>query len=297
LKVETSRFTHSIAIYMKKIIMIMIDGFGIPENGWSNSIYSQCCRTDFVDLLASFSIAVDAGMGVTGIPQSATGQTALFTGCNAAKFMNQHIQGFPGPSLRKIIQENNLFSELTALGRKVVFANAYIQHTLDQLLEKNTGSVTTVMTGASIGSVKNLADLKAGDAVYHDIIRKSIVDRFDIDEISPEQGARDLIKIADQHDFTLFEYFLTDKAGHKCDIELLTVALKDFSEFFCSLIRFAKNEIAVILTSDHGNCEQLNTKQHTLNPVPLFVYGLPMPDKEKVNSIEKIYDYIINASI
>jgi 2,3-bisphosphoglycerate-independent phosphoglycerate mutase len=282
---------------MKKTIMVMIDGFGIPENGWADSIYSECCGKDFVELFDSYSIPVDATMGVSGIPQSATGQTALFTGCNAAKLMNRHIQGFPGPSLRKVIQEKNLFSELTACGLKVVFSNAYVQYTLDQLLKKGLASVTTVMTRESIGVVKTLADLKAGDAVYHDITRKSISERFAVDTITPEQGARDLMSIAGRHDFTLFEYFLTDHAGHKGDLELLTAALSDFSEFFCSLIGFAKNEIAVILTSDHGNCEQLDSKCHTLNPVPLFVYGLPMPLPEQVNSIENIFSYIYESFI
>jgi len=272
----------------------MIDGFGIPENAWDDSIYSECCSNNFVDLFAKYSIPVDATMGVPGIPQSATGQTALFTGQNAASIMNRHIPGFPRISLKTIIEQKNLFSELKINGFDVVFANAYVQHTLDKLIEKGLGSVTTVMTKESLGVAKDLSDLKRGDAVYHDITRKSIAKRFEVNTITPEQGARDLIKIAGQHDFTLFEYFLTDKAGHKCDAEYLFSVLNEFSEFFCSLISFAKNEIAVILTSDHGNCEQIESKQHTLNPVPLFVYGVPLPSSEKVKSIENIFDYIMS---
>ena len=272
----------------------MIDGFGIPESGWQKSIYSEYCSKQFIDLLKQYSIPVDATMGVPGIPQSATGQTALFTGQNAAELMNRHIQGFPGVSLRKIIEQQNIFSVLMSKGQKVVFANAYVQHSLEQLLEKGLGSVTTVMTKATLGGARNLTDLNAGNAVYHDITRQSIAGRYDVDVISPEQGACDLINIASQHDFTLFEYFMTDRAGHQCIPELLGDALKDFHKFFCSLIDFAKNEIAVILTSDHGNCEQITSKQHSMNPVPLFVYGVPCPSAEEVKSIENIFGYIAN---
>lgn len=37
----------------------------------------------------------DACLGVAGIPQSATGQTVLFTGKNAAQMAGRHINGFP----------------------------------------------------------------------------------------------------------------------------------------------------------------------------------------------------------
>lgn len=282
---------------VKKTILVMIDGVGIPGTGWADSVYSEYCRKDFVDLLSEYSIAVDSSMGVSGIPQSATGQTALFTGKNAAAIMGRHIQGFPGPSLRKIIREKNLFAELKAKGLKFVFANAYVQHTMSELIEKGLGSVTTVMSEQTRKKALDLTDLNAGQAVYHDITRKSISHRFDVETITPQQGAIDLIELSRRNDLTLFEYFLTDKAGHKGDKNQLKMALGEFSEFFCNLIDFAKNEIAVILTSDHGNCEAIDDRKHTLNPVPLFVYGLPLPSPEKVDSIEKIYDYIIEQCI
>jgi len=106
----------------KKVIMIMVDGFGIPEKGWMNSIYSEFCDTRFVKLLSEFSVPVRTDMGIDGIPQSATGQTALFTGYNAAKIMGMHMQGFPGPKLREVICSRNLFSNLMEKGKKVAFS-------------------------------------------------------------------------------------------------------------------------------------------------------------------------------
>ena len=38
--------------------------------------------------------AIDARLGVSGLPQSATGQTTLFTGVNAPKITGRHINAF-----------------------------------------------------------------------------------------------------------------------------------------------------------------------------------------------------------
>ena len=277
---------------MKKTIMIMIDGFGIPEEGWNDSIYAKYCNRKFLKLFAEFAIPVNVTMGINGIPQSATGQTALFTGFNAAEAMSRHIQGFPGRKLRHLISQRNLFSTLITRGLDVTFANAYVKHTLSEIINSKYCSVTTVMTHVSIGRVKDLNDLLAGEAVYHDITRNSLTEHCGIGKISPEQAAKDLVNIAKKHDFTLFEYFMTDRAGHKMDRNILSGVLSDFSSFFCKVIDLSGDKINVILTSDHGNCEDITTKRHTLNPVPFFLHGLPLPAPEEVKSIEHIYHYL-----
>jgi 2,3-bisphosphoglycerate-independent phosphoglycerate mutase len=278
----------------KKVIMIMVDGFGIPESGWFNSIYSEFCDIRFVKLLSDFSIPVITGMGVEGIPQSATGQTALFTGVNAAQIMGMHIQGFPGPKLREVICRRNIFSNLLEKGKKVAFANAYIQYTLEELDKMRLKSVTTTMVESSIGWVRNMEDLLAGKAVYHDITRKTIAEKPSISEISPKQAASDLLNISREHDFTLFEYFLTDRAGHKKDKNALGEVLGDLSSFVCELIDTAAENTLIILTGDHGNCEDITTKRHTKNPVPIFIYNHPLPRNRGLMSIEQVYSYILD---
>jgi bisphosphoglycerate-independent phosphoglycerate mutase (AlkP superfamily) len=39
------------------------------------------------------------------------------------------------------------------------------------------------------------------------------------------------------------------------------------------LVRIDLNSTSVILTSDHGNIEDLSTRNHTLNNVPTIVWG------------------------
>ena len=279
---------------MKKAVMIMVDGFGIPQQGWSDSLYAEYCISGFTDLFEEYSVPIDANLSVDGIPQSATGQTALFTGKNAAELMNGHIQGFPGPSLREIINSGNLFASLKDAGLEVAFANAYVNYSLLELAERGMRSVTTVMTEYVLGCVRTLHDLLAGNAVYHDITHWTLPEHAGAPFLPPEAAAENLAELAGENEFTLFEYFLTDRAGHKQDEFFLSEVLHEFSLFFLRLISAVPKDTAVILTSDHGNCEDISVRTHTRNPVPFFLYGADMPESLSVSSITDVHNCILS---
>ena len=72
----------------------------------------------------------------------------------------------------------------------------------------------------------------------------------------------------------MFEYFLTDKAGHKQDMPGAIDVLERLDGFLGGV--FEESDAAsalVVLTSDHGNVENLNTPSHTFNDVPLIATG------------------------
>jgi hypothetical protein len=280
---------------MKKTIMIMVDGFGVPPEGWGDSVYARDGSPEFAMLFAD-SLPLDACLGIDGVPQSATGQTALFTGVNAAEMMGAHVQGFPGPSLRKIIRRGNIFSELKSMGMEVAFANAYVNYTFAELAAMRTRSVTTIMTESVLGKPRAKADLIEGDAVYHDLTRATIARSSGVERISPEIAASHLADIAGKNDFTLFEYFLTDRAGHGRAGEPLSAVLADFSAFFIRLIELTGDGMAVLLTSDHGNCESPEGRGHTTNPVPLFTRGFARSPDSSIRSITDVFGFILQAA-
>ena len=119
------------------------DSGSLRGDGRILSIQNSVKRVS-LKLIAQHSIPVTSDLGIAGIPQSATGQTAIFTGKNAAEVMNGHMPGFPGPTLRQVISQGNLFSKMLEKGFKVTFANAYVQHSLEQLTKHGLRSVTTV---------------------------------------------------------------------------------------------------------------------------------------------------------
>jgi 2,3-bisphosphoglycerate-independent phosphoglycerate mutase len=260
---------------MRKVLFIFVDGLGIaPENPETNPISERVCPT----LIAAFrdhAASIDAALGVPGLPQSATGQTTLLTGINAQKAIGRHVEGFPGPALREIIRKYSIFEQLKQQGLPSTFANGYLAHTVEELNAYRVKSVTTVATLAAFGDVRRAHALKARDAVSHDLTRKALVSRgYSGEHISPEDAAADLVNIAKQNVFTLFEFFQTDRVGHACDMEKAKTVLTKLNRFVTAVLKEAENEnILVILTSDHGNIEDLSVRTHTNNPVPFMAIG------------------------
>lgn len=254
------------------VLMLMVDGLGLPPEGLAASVYARWCPQEFLRLLGK-AARVDTSMGVPGTPQSATGQTALFTGVNAARHLGMHMQGFPGPSLRRVIEQSSLFSRLRQAGREAAFANAYVRFSLEELTRLRLRSVTTVMTQAALGTVRGMCELLIGRAVYHDLTHRTLAGEAGIPPCTPREAARRLMTLALNHDFTLFEYFLTDRFGHRRDEAGLAGVLAELAEFVCELAEMTTDRCILVLTSDHGNCEDLSTRGHTLNPVPLLVHG------------------------
>lgn len=273
----------------------MVDGLGVPADGWENSVYDKYCHEYFYNLLKISSIPVDACLGVNGIPQSATGQTTLFTGINAAKLMGTHLAAFPGVRLKKLISERNILLTVKNMGFRVVFANSYIRYSLENIYKSRYCSVTSAMNYSITNKAFSDIDLINERSVYHDITRESINKKFNIPIVAPESAAAHLLNISNDYDLTLFEYFLTDRVGHKCDEMLLKKILDDFSRFFSYLDLKKKKETILILCSDHGNCEDINSKVHTLNPVPLVILGLENYDKSNINSIKDVYKIVISV--
>ena len=76
------------------------------------------------------------------------------------------------------------------------------------------------------------------------------------------------------HRFTLYEHFITDKIGHDQDFERARVHLPELAEFVRETLRLIDREnTTFILTSDHGNIEDLSVRNHTLNDVPTIIWG------------------------
>jgi len=90
----------------------------------------------------------------------------------------------------------------------------------------------------------------------------------------PEAGAR-LAALAKNYDFAFFEYWLTDYAGHGQDLAASVQLLEQFDLVLGGLLADWGEADLLLLTSDHGNLEDLSTRRHTANPVPLLLVGQP----------------------
>jgi len=266
---------------MPQTLLILVDGLGLGPAGPDNPLTGGRFRE--LEAILAAAVPVDASMGVPGRPQSATGQTALITGCNAARALGMHKEGFPNAELKRIIQQHNVFRRLKERGYRCAFANAYFLRDRGGRLDTRRISVTTAATLAGIGWVRDEAYMERGEAVYQDVTRELLRARgYDGPVISEKQAASDLVRIAGRHDFTLFEYFQTDIAGHSCDRQRAEQVLGILDRFLAGVRRGCRESgLLLVLISDHGNIEDLGCSTHTLNPVPLFAEG---PDAHRLRS-------------
>ena len=254
-------------------LMVFVDGLGLGAPGPQNPIDST--RFPVLAAMLGNAVALDATMGVAGLPQSATGQTALLTGVNAAKVLGGHREGFPNAELRQIIANHNIFGRLQSRGYRCAFANAYYLRDTHARGRLRHRSVTTVATLSAIGWVRDEDYLERGEAVYQDITRELLRPRgYRGPLISEDRAAEHLVGIARKHDFTLFEYFQTDIAGHSGDMALACRVLGILDRFLGRVRELIKAAGGLlVVTSDHGNIEDMHSPAHTDNPVPLFAEG------------------------
>jgi len=266
-----------------KILFIFIDGVGIRPPAKDNPVHSGICPM-LTRLINGHSIAIDACLDTDGLPQSATGQTALFTGVNASHYMGRHCEGFPGPTLRKLLEEDNLFMALTRKGVRCRFADAYMADTVDELRARRFKSVTTVMALTQPETLLLQDDLQDNQALSHDITRETLIEKgLAVKRITPQQAAEHLFQIVRANDFTLFEIFQTDFAGHSCNYATACTTLQSLDLFLDAIEQLCRNAgILLIITSDHGNIEDMGVRGHTRNPVPLIAIG-PGADTFKAN--------------
>ena len=242
----------------------------------------------------------DTCLRVTGIPQSATGQTTILTGINAAKHIGKHLRGFPNLELRELIKRKNIYQELKKLGFASAFANVYRSESLDVLLEQEKYHSATTAAALSSGlRLRTIKDLLEGTGVFQDITNKILVDEYNLDVpiILPEQAGLRIANISQQYDFVLFEYFQTDVAGHKQDFERIKEILFELDQFIKGIVNAIDlSDTLVILTSDHGNIEDISSKNHTMNKVPtLLITNRRELLNQTVSSIEDIVPLVINT--
>ena len=264
------------------VLLFFVDGLGIGSRGPFNPLDGLDDGEPLAifrdeepqTILDGIVVPTDACLGIDGRPQSASGQTTILTGINAPALLGYHKQGFPNSAMLEIIREHSIFLQLTRAGiSPITFANTYTQRFFDE--RPRWVSATTAAVEAAGLRFRTLSDLNAGQAVYQDFTNAVLIERGEqAHPRTPEEAASVLARIAGQHRFTLYEYFITDKVGHKQDQEAAKTVLTNLARLIRGVLAgIDLRRTLVILTSDHGNIEDLSSRNHTLNAVPTIVWG------------------------
>lgn len=292
------------------ILFLFVDGIGLAPAGAGNPL--STLPTPQLSALLGGPLTseriqsssrlllqpLDASLGLPGRPQSATGQTALFTGQNGAALLGHHVTAYPGPQLKALIAEHSLFKRARERDLNATFANPYTGDYLDRVRSGAArASVTTHAVAASGLRFRELADLARGEAVTWDVVGDHFAGRAGVAvaPVEPREAGRRLARLAGSHDLVVWETFLTDLAAHG----RFGLRVEEAVERLDGLLGGCLSELdpgaTLVMTSDHGNLEDGTQPLHTTNPVPLLVAGPLAPEFARLRSILEVTPAILAA--
>ena len=223
-------------------------------------------------------VPTDACLGVPGRPQSATGQAALLTGRNVPAEIGHHYGPKPTPDIAAILENGNLFSSVQSAGGSAVFLNPYPPTFFDAIASgRRLLSAIPLAARSARLPLMTHSDLVSGRAVSPDFTGHGWRERLGFHEtplLSLHEAGYRLARLAQSCNFAFFEHWPSDLVGHRQAFRQAVEMLERFDSVIAGLLRVWDWRLGMILiTSDHGNIEDLAVRTHTLNPVPTILVG------------------------
>lgn len=291
-----------------RVLFLFLDGIGLGENDPAINPFVRADMPRLRTLLGGQAltrqaapfvgehatlVALDAGLGVGGLPQSASGQAVLLTGLNIPARLGYHYGPKPNPTIAEALNGETLFSKLVRAGKKAALLNAYPPRYFHGI---NSGkrlysSIPLAVNRAGL-PLFTKDDLYAGRALAADFTGRGwrTMLRFsDAPVTETHTAGQKLAALAKEYDFALFEYWASDYAGHRQDMPQAVELLESFDSVLGGLVDSWRGEDGLILfTSDHGNLEDLSTRRHTNAPVPALVFGEPSARHDFTHNLRDI---------
>ena len=241
--------------------------------------------------------AADATLGVEGLPQSGTGQTTLLTGRNGAAEYGRHFGPWVPTPLRPMLAARNLLRRAVDAGRTAAFANAYPLSGIPadpRIFRRPAGPMLAAQSVDAL--TRGAAELAEGRAVASSITNERWREHLgsDVPEVSPEEAARTLARIAADADVTLFAHYDTDYTGHRGALDGAIAALERVDAFLGALADALPPDTLLVVSSDHGNVEDVRGG-HTINPVPVLTVGAGRDRFMNVRSLSDVAPAILRA--
>lgn len=290
------------------LFFVFIDGVGLGDDRLeSNPVYAnphpfldkifsstdweikgEELHTDQADLYR-----LDATLGVPGLPQSATGQAVLLTGVNIPKIISEHFGPKPDERISPFLATGGILGKFLQSGKNIALVNAYPEFYFKGIESGKKLYSTFPLAVTKAGyRLFNESDLLSGLALSADITGESWRSLFNAPNIPILQPTDAGIQLARAHrltDLVIFEFWLTDYAGHKKDHSAAAILINHLDQFLAGIYSAMEQTDLILITSDHGNMEDLMTRRHTVNPVPLILIGSKNARK-KFNGAKSLLD-------
>jgi len=284
-----------------RVLFIFLDGIGLGVNDPKTNPLAHAKMPNLNVLLDGRSLlgestpfvgeqatllAIDPNVGVAGLPQSATGQAILLTGVNVSAKIGYHYGPKPNPEVAAHLKNGTLFSRCVKAGKKTALLNAYPPRYFDGIDsgKRLYSSIPMAVTNAGLELFKqeDMFERRALSADFTGDGWRNMLGFPDAPVMTPQEAGQKLISLAMDYDFSLFEYWASDYAGHKQQMDWAIAQMEMFDGVLGGVVENSewKDEMLVLVTSDHGNMEDMSTRRHTDAHVPALVIGGKSARKE-----------------
>jgi 2,3-bisphosphoglycerate-independent phosphoglycerate mutase len=293
-----------------RLLFLFLDGVGLGQDDPAINPLARARMPSLRNLLDGQSLvaraapflgrrasllSLDACLGVAGLPQSATGQAALLTGINVPLSLGYHYGPKPNSAVAEFLQNGSIFSILKQSEKRVGILNAYPPRYFEAIRSGHRihSAIPLAATNAGV-SLRTARDLHAGQALSVDFTGhgwRTELGLTDTPLIKPAQAGERLTQLTEDLDLAFFEYWISDYAGHRQAMDAACTLLETFDAVLGGVLATWNDQDGLILiTSDHGNLEDLSHRRHTRNPVPALLVGVPALRHQFAASLYSLLD-------
>ena len=292
------------------ILMIFLDGIGLGLDDPSTNPFAVANTPTLCELAnghrwlattgrqtssRALFIPTDPRMGVPGRPQSGTGQAAIVTGRNIPSLIGEHYGPKPNKATRALLAEDNFFKQVVAHGQSAALLEAYPPrwHQGVDSGKRLRASYQQAVHEAGLPIFGKQA-LDNGEALAVDWTGKAWREQLGFHDsplYTPHEAGSKLVEISRRYAFSFFSHWMTDVVGHRGTMEDAIQLLELFDGVMSGVLdTWDDDEGLVIVTSDHGNMENIGDRKHTENDVPTVIIG-----REKtafLNDFSNLADFV-----
>ena len=278
---------------MPRLLVLFLDGVGLGDEDAVRNPFVSASMPALAALLEgrrltrsaspfegarATLLALDPCLGVDGAPQSASGQAAILTGRNVPAEIGGHYGPKPNPPIAEILRHDSLFHRVLARGGTAALLNAYPPRYFHAIHSRRRLYSAIPLAASAAGlSLKTAEDLQKGEALSADFTGEGWAAQPGFPPapvLTPAAAGQSLARLSAGYDLTWFDYWLTDYAGHRGTLRAAVDLLQAFDGVLGGLVEsWADRQDLILLTSDHGNLEDLGVRGHTRNPVPALLIG------------------------
>lgn len=292
------------------ILFLFVDGIGLGDDDPSTNPFSVANMPNLLTLSngkrwlkntgkqsnhrANF-IPTDPRLGIEGRPQSGSSQAVILTGKNVPQMLGRHYGPLPNEPIRHLLDSENFFMTVNQHGGKAGLLSAYPPRRLDGIESgkrlPSSIQYAAIAAGQSLFAKEDVIVGKALTAEYTTESWQTHLGIENLPDYSAEEAGKKLVQLSRNYDFAFHSHWMTDWVGHRGTMKQAVALLELFDKVMEGILAEWKDDEGLILiTSDHGNMEEIGNRKHTENDVPTLVIGR---DKDRfTEGFEQLLDFV-----